>query len=101
MAEALSERINPNLLSLFQSICNVFLPYTLNTKVLKLHSHVIIVDIYGADTFLASIPPNTCRADKVVRMSFGRITVMGDTADHHHCWTFVAKDLDLWEGFLV
>ena len=58
MGEALSERINPNLLSLFQSICNVFLPYTLNTKVLKLHSHVIIVDIYGADTFLASIPPN-------------------------------------------
>jgi len=75
--KSLSEWINSDLLSQLQRLSNVFLPDTLDTQVGELHCHVLVVDVHGADPLLTPISANTGWTDQVVRVSLGRIRIMG------------------------
>ena len=102
VAEALSVGVHSDLLPQLESLCDVLLPDALDAEVGELHGHVFIVDVHGAHPLLAAVPTHTGGADQVVGMSLGvGLTIMGDTADHHHGGALVAADLDLGESFLV
>ena len=102
MAEALSERVNPDLLPQLESLRNVLLPDTLDAEVGELHGHVLVVDVHGAHTLLAAISAHTGRADQVMRVGLGTgLSIMSDTTHHHHGGALVATNLDLGECFLV
>merc|ERR1711983_165028 len=101
MSESLSVRIDSYLLSLLESLCNIFLPDTLDTKVGELNSHVVIINIHSTHSFLTPVSANTGRTNKIMRMSFRRISIMSNTAHHHHGWSLVAQYLYLRKCFLV
>ena len=101
MTEALSEGINSDLLSLFQSVSNISPPDTLDTEVGELHSHLVVVDVHGADPLLAAVPAHTGWRHEVVRVSLGNLRVVRDTTDHYYCRALVANYLDLGECLLL
>merc|ERR1719323_1032291 len=82
-------------------LSNVFLPDTLDTQVGELHCHVLVVDVHGADPLLTPISANTGRTDQVVRVSLGRIRIMGHATHHHHSWSSVVHNLYLGKTLLI
>ena len=58
MTKSLPVGINSDLLSLLESLCNIFLSDTLDTKVGELNSHVIIINIHSTHFFLTPISTN-------------------------------------------
>ena len=100
MLESLFEWVNANLLprpqgllnilttvvSLVQKECNCYLAAdALDAEVLELHRHVLVVDVEGADATLAAVLPHAGRADQVVRVGAGRLTIVGHTTARN--WT--------------
>ena len=84
VVEALPIWIDPDLLSLLQSVSDVPLSHALDPKVLELHGHVFILtwyvgNVHGADASLAALATHGSRADQVVRMSPWFLTLVGNT----------------------
>ena len=101
MTEALSEGVNSDLLSLLQGVSDISPADTLDSEMGELHSHLVVVDVHGADSLLTAVSAHTGWRHEVVRVSLGNLRVVSDTADHHHCRALVANYLDLGECLLL
>ena len=103
VVEALAKRIHPDLFSLLQSVSNVSLSDALDPKMLEFHGHVFVLTrhvghVHGADAPLAALTTHRGRADQVVRVGSWLLSLVSDTGNDNHCWTFVAFNLDLGVG---
>ena len=80
VSKALSEGVHSNLLPLSEGVCNVSPPDALDTEMGELHRHLVVVDVHGADSLLAAVPPHAGRAHQVVRMRLRHLRVVRHAA---------------------
>ena len=52
----------------------------LNAEVGELYAHLLVVDVHGADSLLAAVPPHAGRAHQVVRVRLRHLRVVRHTA---------------------